>query len=68
MMKRVAKTEMIFVWQWRVGVRQSGKGGRRWWCRFNASILAREVRRRNKALSEDKVEAASSSWLHGKEA
>jgi hypothetical protein len=28
------------------------------WCRFNASISARERRRRDKALLEDEVEAA----------
>jgi hypothetical protein len=35
------------------------------WCRFNASILARDGRRRDKTLPKNKVEAASSSWLNG---
>jgi hypothetical protein len=47
---------------------RSRMGGRRWWCGFNASILAREGRRWDEALSKDEEEVASSSWLHGKEA
>jgi hypothetical protein len=35
---------MTFLWQWRVRVRRSRKGGRRWRCRFNASVSGREVR------------------------
>jgi hypothetical protein len=35
---------MTFLWQWRVRVRRSRKDGRRWWCRFNASVSGREVR------------------------
>jgi hypothetical protein len=31
------------------------------------SVLAREGRRRDEVLPENKVEAMSSSWLHGKE-
>jgi hypothetical protein len=50
-----------------VGVGLSGEGGLRWWCGFNASILAREGRRQNKALPKDEAEAVSSSWLHRKE-
>jgi hypothetical protein len=38
------------------------------WCRFNASVLAREGRRWDEALSEDEAEVASSSWFNGKEA
>jgi hypothetical protein len=51
-----------------VGVRQYGEGGRCRWCRFNASILAREGKRRDEVLPEDEAEAASLSWLHEKEA
>jgi hypothetical protein len=51
-----------------VGVGQFGEGGRRWWCGFNASILAREGMRRDEALLKDEAEAVSSSWLHGKKA
>jgi hypothetical protein len=51
-----------------VGVGRSGEGGRRWWCGFNASVLTRDGRRWDELLSEDEVEAASSSWLNGKEA
>jgi hypothetical protein len=50
-----------------VGVGRSGEGGLLWWCGFNASVLARKGRRRDEALSEDKAEAASSSWLNEKE-
>jgi hypothetical protein len=49
-----------------VGVGQSEKGGQRRWSRFNASVLAREGRRWDEALSEDEAKAASLSWLHGK--
>jgi hypothetical protein len=51
----------------RVRVRLSGEGGRRRRYRFNASISAREGRRRDELLSEGEAEAVSSSWLHGKE-
>jgi hypothetical protein len=34
-------------------VKQSGEGGRRWWCRFNTSVSAREERRRDEALMKD---------------
>jgi hypothetical protein len=44
------------------------EGNLRWWCGFNPLVSAQEVRRRDKALSEDKAEAASSSWLNRKEA
>jgi hypothetical protein len=59
----VAKIEM-----WRVGVRLSGEGGRWRWCGFNASVLAREGRRRDETLPEDEADVARSSWLHAKEA
>jgi hypothetical protein len=45
-----------------VGVGRSGEGVLQQWCRFNASISTREVRRRNKALPKDEAEAASSSY------
>jgi hypothetical protein len=32
--ERLAKVEMIFLLQWRVGVGRSGEGGRRQWCGF----------------------------------
>jgi hypothetical protein len=51
-----------------VGVVRSREGGRRRWCRFNASVLTREWRWRDEALPEDEVEETSLSWLHGKEA
>jgi hypothetical protein len=38
-----------------------------WWCRFNTSVSAQKGRRRDKALSEDEAEVASSSWLNEKE-
>jgi hypothetical protein len=43
-----------------VGVGRSEEGSLRRWCGFNASVSAREGRRRDKALPEDEVEAASS--------
>jgi hypothetical protein len=58
---RMAKVEMTFLKQWRVGVRRSGEGGQRWWCGFNASISAREGRRWDEALLEDDAEVVSSS-------
>jgi hypothetical protein len=51
-----------------VGVRLSKEGGWRRQCGFNASVLARDERRRDEVLLEDEAEAAISSWLHGKEA
>jgi hypothetical protein len=51
-----------------VKVRQSAEGDLRRWCGFNVSVLARDGRRRNEALSKDEVEAVSTSWLNGKEA
>jgi hypothetical protein len=65
---RVIKVEMIFSYQCKVRVRRSGEGSIRWWCRFNALVLTREGRRRDKALPEDEAETASSPWLNGKEA
>jgi hypothetical protein len=49
-----------------VGVRRSREGGWRRWCGFKALASAREGRPCDEALSEDKVEIVSSSWLHGK--
>jgi hypothetical protein len=51
-----------------VGVGRSGEGGLLWWCRLNASILARGARRRDEALLKDEAEVASPSWFYGKEA
>jgi hypothetical protein len=51
-----------------VGVGLSKKGGWWWWCRFNVLVSAQPGRERDEALSENEVEAASSSWLYGKEA
>jgi hypothetical protein len=51
-----------------VGVELFGKGGWRRWCKFNASVSTQEGRRQDEILLEDEVEAASLSWLHGKEA
>jgi hypothetical protein len=48
-------------------VRQSREGGRWRWCGLNALVLAQEGRRRDEALSEDKAEATSSSWLNENE-
>jgi hypothetical protein len=31
---------------------------KRWWCRFNASVLTREGRQQDVAFSKDKAEAA----------
>jgi hypothetical protein len=42
--------------------------GRRRWCRFNASISAREGRQREEALPKYEADEASSSWLYGKKA
>jgi hypothetical protein len=50
-----------------VGVGRSGEGDRRRWCVFNTPVLDREGMRWDEALSEDEVDAASSTWLHGKE-
>jgi hypothetical protein len=44
-----------------VGVGLYREGDQQWWCRFNASVLAREGRRRDEALLEDEAEAANSS-------
>jgi hypothetical protein len=51
-----------------VEVRRSEEGSLWRWCVFNVSVSTREGRRRDKALSEDETEAASSSWFNGKEA
>jgi hypothetical protein len=51
-----------------VAVGRSGEGDRRRWCGFNASVSAQEGRRRNEVLPKNEAEAASLSWLHGKEA
>jgi hypothetical protein len=50
-----------------VGFERFKDGSMRRWCRFNVSVLAQEGRRQDKALSEDKAEAVSSSWLNEKE-
>jgi hypothetical protein len=65
---RVTKVKMTFLYQWRIGVGRSGEGDRWWRCGFNASVLAREGRRRDEALPKDEAEAASSSWLNREEA
>jgi hypothetical protein len=44
------------------------EGSLRRWCGFNTLVSVQEGRRRDKALSEDEFEAASSSWLNGTEA
>jgi hypothetical protein len=49
-------------------VGQFGEGGRWRRCGFNASVSPRERRRQDEMLLEDEAEAASSSWLYGKEA
>jgi hypothetical protein len=51
-----------------VGVGLFREDGWRRWCRFNASVSAREGRRQNETLSKDEAEAASLSLLHWKEA
>jgi hypothetical protein len=56
--KRVAKVEMIFLYQWRVA------------CGSGVDSMFRfrlEWRRRDEAMLKDEVEATSSSWLNGKE-
>jgi hypothetical protein len=50
-----------------VGVKLSGEGGWWRWYRCNTSVLAREGRPWEEALPKDEADAASSSWLHGKE-
>jgi hypothetical protein len=64
----VAKVEITFLYQLRVGDRRSEECGRWWWCEFNTSVLAQEGRRQDETLPEDEVMATSSSWLNGKEA
>jgi hypothetical protein len=51
-----------------VGVSRTRKGSLQRCCGFNALALAREGRQRDKTLLKDEAEAASSSWLNGKEA
>jgi hypothetical protein len=51
-----------------MGVGRSAEVSLRRWCGFNASILTREWRRRDKALLKDEADAVSLSWLNGKEA
>jgi hypothetical protein len=58
--ERVTKIEMTFF----IVV----EGGRRWGCRFNASVLAREEMWRDEILPKDEVVVVSSYWLHGKKA
>jgi hypothetical protein len=50
-----------------VGVERSEEGSLQRWCGFNASVLTREGRRRDKSLLEDEAEVESLSWLNGKE-
>jgi hypothetical protein len=57
----VANVEIVFLYQWRVRVRLSGKGGWRQWCRSNASVSAREGRGYDESLLEDEAEAVNSS-------
>jgi hypothetical protein len=66
-MERVTTIEVVFLYQWRVGVEQSGEGSLLWRCGFNASVSAREGRRRDEALPEDESEVANSRF-NGKEA
>jgi hypothetical protein len=42
-------------------VERSEEDSLRRWCGFNASVLTREERRRNKALPEDEAEGTSLS-------
>jgi hypothetical protein len=51
-----------------VEVGLSGEGGQRRWCRFIASVSAREESRQDEVLSEDELDVANSSWFHRKEA
>jgi hypothetical protein len=44
-----------------MGVGLSGEGDQQWWYRFNALVSTREGRQHDEVLSEDEVEAASSS-------
>jgi hypothetical protein len=65
--RRVAKVELTFFYNsggWES--RGQGRCGRWQWCGFNASISAQVGRRRDEALTENKAEAASLSWLHVK--
>jgi hypothetical protein len=57
----MVKFEMTFLYQWRVGVGLSRKGDQQWWYRFNTLFSTREGRQHDEVLSEDEVEAASSS-------
>jgi hypothetical protein len=50
-----------------VGVRRSRDSGQRRRCGFNALLSAGDRRGQDEALPKDEAEAASSSWLHGKE-
>jgi hypothetical protein len=65
--RRVINVKIIFLIQWRVWVGRYGESGLRWWCRFNGSVLPREAKRQDEALSEDEAMTASSSWLNRKE-
>jgi hypothetical protein len=51
-----------------VRVGRPGVGSLQQWCGFNTSVLTREGRRWDEALSEDETEAVSLSWLNEKEA
>jgi hypothetical protein len=50
-----------------VGVGRCGEGSLQQWCGFNTSVLAREGRLQDKALSKDEAETVSSSCLNRKE-
>jgi hypothetical protein len=57
--RRVVTVEVIFLYQWRVRVKQSGEGDLLCWCGFNASVWLeraddgmkhyRKVKRRHRA-------------------
>jgi hypothetical protein len=49
-----------------MGVGRSAEVSLRRWCGFNASILTREWRRRDKALLKDEVDAVSLSCSMGR--
>jgi hypothetical protein len=70
-MQRVTKVEMSFFITMEGGSRvvRAGELGGRWrYCRLNASVSTRDGRQWDEVLSENKMEAASLSWLYGKEA
>jgi hypothetical protein len=46
---------------------RSREGSLQRWCRFNTLVSAQEGRQWDKVLPKDEAEAASSSWINGKE-